>query len=75
MPIGGFNGTDPAPTLEEFQQPVGQGEIRWYIADRSMGRSMGGSDAAEQISEWVEQHFTAQTVDGVTLYDLTTSTE
>lgn len=75
MPIGGFNGTDPAPTLEEFQQHVGQGEIRWYIAGRSMGRSMGGSDAAEQISEWVEQHFTAQTVDGVTLYDLTPSTE
>jgi hypothetical protein len=32
---------------------------------------MGGSDAATQISAWVEESFTATTVGGTTVYDLT----
>ena len=35
------------------------------------GSSAGGSTSSE-ISTWVEDTFTAQTVDGVTVYDLTT---
>ena len=27
MPIGGFNGSDPSPTLEQFQQYVAEGKI------------------------------------------------
>lgn len=70
--VGGFNGTDPSPTLEEFQSYVEQGLIHYYIASGGMGGTqMGGSDSASGIAEWVEQNFTAQTVDGVTIYDLT----
>ena len=32
---------------------------------------MGGSSASSEIAAWVEANFTATTVDGVTLYDLT----
>jgi hypothetical protein len=35
------------------------------------GGSMGGSDAARQISAWVQQNFTAASVGGATVYDLT----
>jgi hypothetical protein len=35
------------------------------------GRSMGGSDAAQQISAWVAENFTATSVGGGTVYDLT----
>ena len=31
----------------------------------------GGSAAAQEIANWVEQNFTATTVGGVTVYDLT----
>ena len=31
---------------------------------------MGGSDAASEIAEWVSANFEAQTIDGVTVYDL-----
>ncbi|MDR2254908.1 MAG: glycosyltransferase family 39 protein [Arthrobacter sp.] len=73
MPIGGFNGTDPSPTLEQFQEYVKQGEIHYYIASGSgMGGGRGGSDGtASQISSWVAENYTATTVDGVTVYDLT----
>ncbi|MCU1474898.1 MAG: glycosyl transferase, partial [Amnibacterium sp.] len=71
MPIGGFNGSDPSPTLAEFEQDVASGGIHWFIASGMRGgTSNGGSNASAQISTWVAEHFTAQTVGGVTLYDL-----
>ncbi|WP_461666378.1 ArnT family glycosyltransferase [Gordonia sputi] len=70
MPIGGFNGTDPSPTLAEFQKLVEQKKIHYFIGGGGFG---GGSDSrpSSQIATWVEQNFTAKTVDGVTTYDLT----
>ena len=32
MSIGGFNGTDPAPTLAQFEQYVSEGKIHYFIA-------------------------------------------
>ncbi len=73
MPIGGFNGSDPSPTLAEFQELVAAEQIHWYIAGGTggPGGSMGGSDEPELITEWVTEHFAQVTVDGVELYDLT----
>ena len=70
MPLGGFNGSDPSPTLEQFQQYVADGEIHWFISGGGFGQSMGGSDEATSIATWVASEFTATTIDGVTLYDL-----
>ena len=71
MAIGGFNGSDPAPTLEQFQQLVAEGRIHWFLGGGRMGRSMGGSDTAQQISEWVAQSFPATSAGRTTVYDLT----
>jgi hypothetical protein len=78
MAIGGFNGTDPAPSLAQFEKYVSEGKIHYFITgSRGLGfggfggTSGGSSDVASQISTWVESHFTAQTVDGTTLYSLT----
>ena len=74
MPIGGFNGTDPSPTLEQFQQYVEEGRIHYFVAGGGMGfgggGGMSGSSASDAIQTWVEESFTATTVDGVTVYDL-----
>ena len=70
MAIGGFNGSDPSPTLSEFKALVATGEIHWFIGGGGFGQSMGGSNASSEISQWVQDSFTATTVDGVTLYDL-----
>jgi 4-amino-4-deoxy-L-arabinose transferase-like glycosyltransferase len=71
MAIGGFNGSDPAPSLAQFQQLVAEGRIHYFLGGGRMGGSMGGSDAARQISAWVQDNFTATTVGGATVYDLT----
>jgi 4-amino-4-deoxy-L-arabinose transferase-like glycosyltransferase len=70
MAIGGFNGTDPAPTLSEFETYVQQGKIHWFIASTGAGSGGSGTDASE-ITAWVKAHYKAQTVGGVTVYDLT----
>ncbi|WP_243653329.1 ArnT family glycosyltransferase [Pseudonocardia endophytica] len=80
MAVGGFNGTDPYPTLQQFQQMVANGQIHWFVGSTGGGfgggpggqTSSGGSEAATEIAEWVASTYTAHTVDGVTLYDLTT---
>ncbi|MFZ0181066.1 MAG: glycosyltransferase family 39 protein [Candidatus Dormiibacterota bacterium] len=69
MAIGGFNGTDPAPTLAQFEQYVAQGRIHYFLGSGSGPRSGSGTSGA--IAQWVEQHFTSTTVDGVAVYDLT----
>jgi hypothetical protein len=74
MAIGGFNGTDPTPTLAEFQQFVSEGKIHYFIAGGGFGGPGGSSGASEQIASWVEQHFTSTTVGGMTVYDLTQPT-
>jgi len=68
MAIGGFNGSDPAPTLAQFENYVTRGEIHYFIAGGMRG-SGGGSSS--QIANWVSQNFTATTVGDVTVYDLT----
>jgi len=70
MPIGGFNGSDPSPTLAQFKAWVGAGRIHWFIASGSGGGASPGGNTASQITQWVEKNFTATTVDGVTMYDL-----
>ena len=74
MAIGGFNGSDPAPALDEFKSFVEEGLVRYYISSEGMGGGqMGGSNAAEEIAEWVSANFEALTIDGVTVYDLSSA--
>jgi 4-amino-4-deoxy-L-arabinose transferase-like glycosyltransferase len=75
--IGGFNGTTPGPSLAQFEQWVAAGRIHYYIASRGFGGGFGGGttgSTAGEIQQWVSQHFSATTVGGTTVYDLTQQT-
>ncbi|WP_406270327.1 glycosyltransferase family 39 protein [Streptomyces sp. NBC_00191] len=69
MAIGGFNGSDPSPSLAQFKQYVADGKIHYFISG-GQGGGPGGSGSSG-ITTWVEATFTKVTVDGTTLYDLT----
>ncbi len=76
MAVGGFNGSDPSPTLDEFQAYVDAGEIHYFIGGGGLGGGlgggqMGGSESSSEIATWVAESFAAVTVDGTTVYDLT----
>ncbi|MEV6640377.1 glycosyltransferase family 39 protein [Amycolatopsis sp. NPDC051371] len=65
--IGGWSGSDPAPTLDEFKAYVAAGEVEYYIDG---GRGGGPGGGSSEITAWVTANFTATTVDGQTVYDL-----
>ncbi|KUJ70334.1 glycosyl transferase [Streptomyces albus subsp. albus] len=85
MAIGGFNGSDPSPTLARFRAEVAKGRIHYFIASDGPGGGAGapgervggpggqapGGGTSARISGWVTAHFTKVTVGGSTLYDLT----
>jgi 4-amino-4-deoxy-L-arabinose transferase-like glycosyltransferase len=64
MGIGGFNGGDPAPTLEQFQALVAAGEVRYFVGGG------GGPGGNSEIATWVQETFPSTTVGGWTVYDL-----
>lgn len=65
--IGGWSGSDPAPTLDEFKAYVAAGDIAYYVDG---GRGGGPGGGSSEITAWVTANFTATTVDGQTVYDL-----
>lgn len=74
MAVGGFNGSDPSPTLEEFQGYVEDGRIHYFVAGGATGgggRNDSGSGTSSQISAWVTDNFTEVTIGDSTLFDLT----
>ncbi|MDI9898110.1 glycosyltransferase family 39 protein [Rhodococcus sp. IEGM 1381] len=63
MPVGGFSGTDPSPTLDQFEADVAAGKIHYFIAGT-------GKTRPSAIGDWVAATFTPRTVGDYTVFDL-----
>ncbi|MFD5507887.1 ArnT family glycosyltransferase [Streptomyces sp. NPDC127051] len=85
MPIGGFNGSDPSPTLARFQEYVRSGKIHYFIGEGARTGGEGqtgqavrggqgggpGGGTSSAITSWIQANYRSTTVGGATLYDLT----
>ena len=76
LAIGGFNGSDPTPTLAQFQKLRGGRQdplLPREAAAAAAGGGFGGFGrrSGSGIQTWVAAHFASRTVGGVTVYDLT----
>ncbi len=73
MSLGGYNGTDNAITLSAFEKLVAAGKVHYYVADSQgfIGSTRRARSTAYAIEQWVQQTFTATTIGGSTVYDLT----
>ena len=62
MAIGGFNGSDPSPTLAQFQAYVAAGKIHYFIGSGGFGgmQQSGGSSSSAEIAAWVAATFPAR---------------
>ncbi|GAA1604135.1 glycosyltransferase family 39 protein [Kribbella hippodromi] len=63
--IGGFNGTNPTPTLTDFQHLIASNQIRYFI---------DGVSLPNAIATWVRTTYQPTTISGTTVYDLTSPT-
>jgi hypothetical protein len=64
MPIGGFAGADPAPTLARFEADVSAHRVHWYVP------SAAGTGPARSIDAWARAHGRAVTAGRTMVYDL-----
>ena len=48
MAIGGFNGSDPSPTLAQFEKYVADGQIHYFIASGGVGGGPGGTGSTQR---------------------------
>jgi 4-amino-4-deoxy-L-arabinose transferase-like glycosyltransferase len=55
LPIGGFNGTDPSPTLMDFQNYVKNGDVQFVLREQNK-RSVHVSSTTLEIRRWVDQN-------------------
>jgi 4-amino-4-deoxy-L-arabinose transferase-like glycosyltransferase len=73
LAIGGFSGSDNAPTLAQFKALVQAGKIHYFIGGGAFGGGPGGQGGtgSSAITQWVQHNFSSSTVGGSTVYDLT----
>ena len=71
MAIGGFNGEGGNISLATFESYVAKGDIHYLmVSGTGGGGAPGTTNSAAAITAWVESHFTAKTIGGQTIYDL-----
>lgn len=73
MAMGGWSGTDPAPTLAELKADVASGKLRYVLVPGS--GAGGGQGTSSEILSWITANGRAVTIPGSsgsggTLYDL-----
>ncbi|MCP9274670.1 ArnT family glycosyltransferase [Mycolicibacterium arenosum] len=73
MAIGGFTGTDPTPTLQQFQSDVAAHRVGYYVSSVQSGHEPGWNGRTHaDIARWVAATFPARHVGKATVYDLST---
>lgn len=70
LPVGGFDGTDPFPTLEQFQQLVAEGKVGSLVIQDIPPLTLEGKGESARIVQWVRQNFSAQISENAELYVL-----
>ncbi|PNI10587.1 glycosyl transferase [Arthrobacter sp. AFG7.2] len=71
MPLGGFAGSDPSPTLEEFINEVEAGNICYMVQQEAFLGVQATESASTAISAWVESNFQSEKLGDTTVYRLT----
>jgi 4-amino-4-deoxy-L-arabinose transferase-like glycosyltransferase len=71
MAIGGFSGSDPAPSLSQFQDDVAQHKVAYYIVMNNRGHGPGwGNRGHDDIAKWVAATFPSTAAGDATVYNL-----
>jgi len=61
LPVGGFDGQDPTPTLAAFKKLVASGDVRYVLEGGIRGGSNGDTQTSSQISTWVSANCSIDT--------------
>jgi 4-amino-4-deoxy-L-arabinose transferase-like glycosyltransferase len=70
LPIGGFDGTDPFPTLEQFQIMVDGGQVGAVVIQDLPPLTLEGRGESARIVEWLRARYPAEQVGSAQYYNL-----
>jgi 4-amino-4-deoxy-L-arabinose transferase-like glycosyltransferase len=70
MPLGGFAGNDPSPTLEEFQEKVAGEEVCYLVEQEAFTEVREPEWTSSAISRWVHENYSPERVGNTTVYRL-----
>lgn len=70
LPVGGFDGTDPSPTLEQFQTLVSEGKLGSLVVQNLPPLTAEGKGESARIVEWVQQNYPLTSIENAELYIL-----
>ncbi|MFL0196719.1 glycosyltransferase family 39 protein [Clostridium sp. WILCCON 0269] len=56
MALGGFSGSDPILTVEQFKQLVKDGDIRYALINTGNNRGFGGNTSNNAIMNWIREN-------------------
>lgn len=70
LPIGGFDGTDPFPTLGQFQSMVSEGKLASLVIQELPPLTLEGRGESAKIVNWVRDSYTAEQIGDAEYYDL-----
>ncbi|MFF1883190.1 ArnT family glycosyltransferase [Pseudarthrobacter sp. NPDC058196] len=70
MPLGGFAGSDPSPTLQAFKDRVEDGKICYFLPQDGFLATQSKVSTVSEISDWVRAHFKLEMEGGQGIYDL-----
>lgn len=70
MPLGGFAGSDPSPTLEGFKSLVAAGEVCYLVEQEAFLAVQGSDSPVTAISAWVREHYAPEILGSTTVYRL-----
>lgn len=70
LPIGGFDGTDPFPTLEQFRVLVDQGLVGSLVIGELPPLTLEGKGESARIVEWVTANYDEERVGPARYFEL-----
>ncbi|MDI3193764.1 glycosyltransferase family 39 protein [Pseudarthrobacter sp. AL07] len=68
LPLGGFDGTDPFPTLEQFQRMVAGQQVASIVIQDLPPLTLEGRGESARIVEWVRDHYRAEQIGSAQYY-------
>lgn len=70
MPMGGFAGSDPSPSLEDFKAKVAEGQICYFVQQETFLEVQTNESNVTAISTWVQSNFPPEKIGTTTVFRL-----
>lgn len=70
LPVGGFNGGTPFPSVAQFQSMVASGQVRYYVSRSDAKDIAAEAGFADHVTAWVRENYKSQRFGDADLFDL-----